>query len=233
MWGLKPDRVVIYDDRRWDLLASLRKKAVEIMECLARAGQPSLLYGSVARGDVGAGSDVDVVVLRPRLPPSALEMILRERFGDPLAREIAQATPSSAVKAYIHLEKGVTVSFPLVHLGEREEEFYKFGGCLDLRTLLEEKRVPGVNKELMLILPREWGHEEVSVRGREEVVAKLLGISLGTVLERVRVLTERRVRGKTGLYVHYRLDVSENIEEALVRLAHAKKGLRNKLRGMF
>ncbi len=187
----------------------------------------------MARGDVDAGSDVDVVIPRPRLPPSALEMILRERFGDPLAREIAQATPSSAVKAYIHLEKGVTVSFPLVRLGEREEEFYKFGGCLDLRALLEEKRVPGVNKELMLILPREWGHEEVSVRGREEVVARLLGISLGTVLERVRVLTERRVRGKTGLYAHYRLDVSENIEEALVRLAHAKKGLRNKLRGMF
>jgi len=203
------------------------------MECLDRAGQVSLLYGSVARGDVDARSDVDIVILRPRLPPSAIEMVLKERFGDPLAREIAQATPLSAVKAYIHLGKRLTVSFPLVPLGEREEEFYRFGGCLDLSGVLEGKRTPGVNKELKLILPREWGHEEVSVRGREEVVAKLLGISLGTVLERVRVLTERRVRGKSGLYVHYRLDVSESIEEALVRLARVKKGLRKKLRGMF
>jgi len=203
------------------------------MEALISVGQPSLVYGSVARGDVDHRSDVDVVVLKPRLPASAIEMTLRERIGEPVRREMIQATPSSSVKGYIHFEGNVVVSVPLTRLGEREEEFYRFGGCVDLAQIRGLERVPGVNKRLTLVVPTPNGHEEVSVVGREEVVARILGISLRTVEERVRVLTERRVRGKTGLYVHYTLGLDESFEGALKRLANLKKGLRRRLREMF
>ena len=233
MMGLKPERRVVYGPDRWRLLDELRARAEKVMSRLASAGQPSLVYGSVARGDVDERSDVDVVILRPRLPASTIEMILREELGDPARREITQATPSSAVKGYIHFDGNVVVSLPLTDLGEREEEFYRFGGCLDLEGIRNRERTPGVSKELMLILPTPEGHAEVSVWGKEEVVARVLGISVGTVEERVRVLTERRIRGKTGLYVHYTLGLDESFEGALKRLASVKKGLRRKLGELF
>ncbi|HDI86655.1 MAG TPA: hypothetical protein ENF83_04535, partial [Candidatus Korarchaeota archaeon] len=116
---------MVYGPDRWRLLDELRARAEKVMSRLASAGQPSLVYGSVARGDVDERSDVDVVILRPRLPASTIEMILREEVGDPARREITQATPSSAVKGYIHFDGNVVVSLPLTDLGEREEEFYR------------------------------------------------------------------------------------------------------------
>lgn len=75
---------------------------------------------------------------------------------------IVMATPVNTPKAYIILddEERRTVSFPLSNLKTREYEFYKFGGLLDIDGLLENKRVPGVNKKLVFIEPVETGHLE-------------------------------------------------------------------------
>ena len=48
----------------------------------------------------------------------------------------------------------------------------------------------GVDKRLMLIEPTEKGHVESSIIGKEEYVAKLLGISAETVLDRVHASNE-------------------------------------------
>ncbi|HDD68955.1 MAG TPA: DNA polymerase subunit beta, partial [Candidatus Korarchaeota archaeon] len=63
-----PEKVVIYDEKRWSLLKKLRNRAIMILELLLQVGIKGILYGSIARGDVREGSDVDVVVLRPTLP---------------------------------------------------------------------------------------------------------------------------------------------------------------------
>jgi predicted nucleotidyltransferase len=51
---------VIYNTSHWMHLKKLRKKALDIMSLLKKNGINSIIYGSVARGDVKKGSDVDV-----------------------------------------------------------------------------------------------------------------------------------------------------------------------------
>ena len=223
-----PEKVVIYDEKRWSLLKKLRNRAIMILELLLQVGIKGILYGSIARGDVREGSDVDIVVLRPTLP-SLIEDFLGEKLGDPLYKEIVQSTPIGAIKGYFHYEENLTISFPLSPLKEREELFYRFGGCLGLNELKENKRVPGVNKELILILPFEKGHYEASVIGRESVVADILKIPKEVVDERVRVLTKRREKGKTGVYLKYRLQPGETFESALRKIMLRRKGTRERL----
>ncbi|MHA1555857.1 MAG: nucleotidyltransferase domain-containing protein, partial [Candidatus Heimdallarchaeota archaeon] len=73
---------------------------------------------------------------------------------------------------------------------EREFDFIRFGGTLTLDELSENRRVPGVDKRLMLIAPTELGHKESPVMGFESIVAKKVGVNVELVKERVRVLTE-------------------------------------------
>lgn len=229
---IKPEKVVVYDKEHWSLLRRLRKRALNILNLLLQAGIRGIVYGSIARGDVKRGSDVDIVIMRPTLP-SLIEDLLWEKLGDPLYKEIVQSTPIGAIKGYFHYEENLTISFPLSPLKEREELFYKFGGCLNLKQLKEGKRVPGVNKELMLVFPFERGHYETSIIGKENVVADILNVPKEVVDERVRVLTKRRVRGKTGVYLKYRLQPGETFESALRRILIARKGTRERLADMM
>ncbi len=229
MLDIKPEAEVVYDPERWRILARKRRRAIKVMEVLSSRRTPAYVYGSVARGDVREGSDVDVVVPKYSLPPSLLEGILADHLGDPLYREIVQATPRSTPKYYIHFDDNTTVSIPIGTLRKREEEFYKFGGRLGLMGLKEGKRVPGVNKELKLIFPTENGHLEYPVIGYEEYVARVLGVGEDVVKERVRVLMKRRSVGTTGLYLTYRLLPGESFEEAILKLKKVKKGFRSRL----
>lgn len=212
-------REVVYDAERWELLRRLRATAAELMGALTRCGYGPIAHGSVARGDVTRDSDVDVVV--PYLVAPALVEACLERGGYRVSRKlVVRATPKSALRAVYELdpEGRVTVSFPLEELSPRELEFYRFGGQVSYEELLGGLRVPGVSKSLVLIVPTERGHREAPVVGYEHYVARLLGVSIETVMERVEVLTRRDEVGRTGLFLRVALGPSESVEEVVERL---------------
>ncbi len=211
---------VVYSEARWKLLRRLRAEAAKIMRALAARGLRSIVHGSIARGDVHEGSDIDVFV-PDTVPPYIVELSL-EAAGYKISHKlIVQATPQSTPKAYIALdvEEKRMVSFPLAKLSKTEYEFYYFGGALTLQQLEKGIRVPGVDKRLVLIEPTSEGHRESPVIGREPIVARIVGVSLETVLERVRVLSRRDEIGRTGVFVKVELEPWDSIEDAVRRIA--------------
>src|SRR5208283_1182895 len=209
---------VTYNSARWQLLNELRSKAEEIMAALEAFHLASIVHGSIARGDVKKGSDVDVFI--PEVQNSFLVETSLEKATIPInSRLIVQATPNYAMKAHIEVSEQITVSFPLMQMRRVEREFYKFGGETDLNQLTVGVRVAGVDKRLMLIEPTEKGHVESSIIGREESTAKILGISAETVLDRVHTLLKRDTVGRTGVFVKKELAPDETFELALKKLS--------------
>ncbi|MEM2102665.1 MAG: nucleotidyltransferase domain-containing protein [Candidatus Bathyarchaeia archaeon] len=220
---------VIYDDKRWQLLKTLRCQALNIMNALARAHVYSVVHGSIARGDVSEKSDVDVFLPEP--PSSFMIECALENAGFSVSRRVlVQATPVYAVKGYVELSERQCVSFPLVKMRRVERDFYKYGGEANLEMLRNNLRVAGVDKRLMLIEPTEKGHVESSIVGREEEVAKILDVSLATVLDRVRALLRRDDIGRTGVFVEKELVPGETFEMALQSLAKKNPAVRRRLR---
>lgn len=220
---------VVYEEERWSLLWELRAEALEMMRPLALRHIGAMVYGSIARGDVSEGSDIDIFVLKPPAP-SILEALIEGAGYEIEAREIVQATPSYAAKGYIYVDERRSYSFPLVEMRPVEVEFYCFAGSITFQELEGDVRVPGVNKRLMLIEPTEFGHKETSIIGREGVVARLLGIGVSTVLDRVRTLMRRREIGRTGVYVKRPLSPEESFGEVLEELLRSKPAMRRRLR---
>lgn len=144
-------------------------------------------------------------------------------------RVIVQATPTYTVKAHLELDETTSVSFPLAKTRKVEREFYRFGGEATLKDLEYGSRASGVDKRLMLIEPTKEGHRESSVIGREEEVARLLGISIETVLDRVRTLTRRDEVGRTGVFMKKELSENETFEMAVKRLADKNPAVRRRL----
>ncbi|MEM1538444.1 MAG: nucleotidyltransferase domain-containing protein [Candidatus Nezhaarchaeales archaeon] len=209
---------VIYDDTRWCLLKKLRSKAEAIMKTLCDDGLNTIAHGSLARGDVDAQSDVDVVI--PYVVPSfKVELALEKAGFHVIRRLITMATPYHALKAHLYLDELTTVTFPLVKLNPMERDFYRFGGEVTLDNLVKGVRVPGIDKRLMLIEPTPIGHREIPIRGIEAEVARKLGVSINVVLERERVLIRRDKIGRTGVYVKRYLMPHEGFEEVLESLA--------------
>jgi len=227
---LRDERLkIIYDEKRWRLLNQLRAEAIELMDALNSMHIFSVVHGSIARGDVTEKSDIDIFI--PDVIPSFLVETALERAGIPISERIlVQATPTYSIKAYIGIDERRSVSFPLSKLRKTEREFYKFGGEATLEMLRRGVRVPGVDKRLMLIEPTEDGHIESSILGREGEVAKLLGISVETVLDRVRTLTRRDKVGRTGLFIERRLASNETFELVLKELAERNPAVRRRLR---
>jgi predicted nucleotidyltransferase len=222
-------REVFYDAEHWNLLKELRHKAMRIMEALEKANLESIVHGSIARGDVNKKSDVDVFI--PYQASSFIVETALERAIIPVNRRlIVQATPTYAMKAYIELDENTSVSFPLMKMRKVEREFYRFGGETTLKNLREDLRVCGVDKRLMLIEPTSEGHRESTIVKREEQVAKLLGISVETVLDRVHALLRRDEIGRTGVFVEKELSSSETFELALKRLAERNPAVRRRLK---
>ncbi len=220
---------VIYDKKRWKLLRELRSKTVQTIEILEKFHLRSIVHGSIARGDVSETSDIDIFLPDP--PSSFIIETSLERSGVPVNRRIVvQATPLYAVKGYIEIDKQRCISFPLAKLRPVEKDFYKFGGEASLSMLRKDVRVPGVDKRLMLIEPTSEGHVESAVVGREEVVANLLGVSLNTVLDRVRALLRRDEVGRTGVFIERELSPDETFELVLKKLADQNPAVRRRLK---
>lgn len=222
-------REVTYTAARWTLLHELRVEAVRVMSALDAFHLPSVTHGSIARGDVKRGSDVDVFISEAQ--NSFLVEAALEKARIPVqSRLLVQATPNYAMKAHLELGECVTVSFPLMQMRRVEREFYRFGGEVNLAQLKGDARVAGVDKRLMLIEPTEGGHVESSVVGKEEAAAKVLGISAETVLDRVHTLTRRDTVGRTGVFVKKELAPDETFELALKKLSEQNPAVRRRLK---
>jgi predicted nucleotidyltransferase len=221
---------VYYEPWRWRLLEEKRSLAIKIMEVLQALYSSLVTHGSIARGDVSVDSDVDVVILDPP-NPSLVELTLEKGGFKVRWKELVQATPTYTPKVYLYLDyKGLlVVSYPLARLRPREREFYKWGGECTLDDLRKGVRTPGVDKRLKLIEPTDRGHRESPVIGREGYVARLLGISVETVIERVRVLTRRREHGRTGVFLKVELNPEDSVEEAVARMARENPMFRRRL----
>jgi len=220
---------VVYSKSHWRLLDELRSQAMRIMKSLEKSHIFSVVHGSVARGDVTPKSDIDVFI--PQVLSSFIIETALARAGIPINRRVlVQATPTYSLKGCIEIDEQKTVSFPLSRMRKTEREFYMFGGEATLGMLREGIRTPGVDKRLMLIEPTSVGHVEGTIIGREEQVAKTLGISVETVLDRVRVLTRRDKIGRTGLFIERELLPDETFESVLKKLADKKPEVRRRLR---
>ncbi|MCK4433215.1 MAG: nucleotidyltransferase domain-containing protein [Methanomicrobia archaeon] len=212
---------IVYSDDRWGLLWELRKKALDVMEVLK--GYYCIAYGSITRGDVTKTSDIDIFV---EAESHILEIILKD--FKILERKIVQATPWQAVKGSILLDDSIEISFPLGKIKKKEEEFYHFGGALTYEEMKEKRRVCGVNKKLLLITPTESGHKESSIIGKESETAKLLNLSIGTVQERIQVLSRRDKVGRTGVYLQRVLAPEESFGKVLKKIVDKDANVRRR-----
>jgi predicted nucleotidyltransferase len=218
---------ISYDSKQWDILKELRTKAFQIMEALERSNVESVVHGSIARGDVSETSDIDIFL--PSISSSfSLEIALERAGFQTIQRKILQATPLYAMKGYIELDNQASISFPLVKMRPVEKEFYKFGGEATIHELQNKKRVPGVDKRLMLIEPTPEGHVETSIVGQEELTANILGVSLNTVLDRVRALLRRDKVGRTGVFIEKVLSPEETFEQAMKKSADSNPAVRRR-----
>lgn len=218
-------REVVYDEARWELLESLRTRASALQRAIPTR---SMVYGSLARGDVHPASDIDVVVVDP-LDSFQVELGVADAFHI-TERRLTIASPGSVPKANIHLVDGATVSWPLLPPSEREEAFYAFGGWMDVASSGPRERAPGVSKRLLLIEPGDRGHVESSVVGAEVEVARRLDVPMEIVIERVRVLRRRDRIGRTGVFRSVALEEGQSFEQLLDRMADTTPAVRRQLR---
>ena len=231
--AIKPIRAeyrdVIYTKAHWDLLWELRNKAIKIMNVLENSHLRTLAHGSLVRGDAKKTSDIDIVIMEP--PSSFIVETAIERAHLPIkSRFLVQATPNYAMKAHIEISMNTSISFPLMHMRKVEREFYTFGGKLNLNQLKEGIRIAGVDKRLMLIEPLPKGHTERSIVGYEKSVAKQLGISTETILDRTHTLKKRDKIGRTGVFIKKELNFDETFEMILKRLADENPAVRRRMR---
>jgi len=228
----KPTKILdyvecIYDERHWNFFDNLRTKALSIMKALKEGQLPSIVHGSVARGDVDSSSDVDVVI--PYVVPShRVEVSLLVKDFELYSRRILQATPSHAPKAHIYLDtqERFSVTFPLLQLRSLELDFFKFGGLVDTGLLKKGIRVPGCTKKLTLIEPTLKGHVESPIVGYESEVAKKVGISIDIIKERIRVLTRRDKIGRTGVFLDFEVQRNETFESVTKALIDTNPAIR-------
>lgn len=211
-------KVKFYTEMQWRHLSILRERASEIMTVLEERGLKTIIHGSVCRGDVSAHSDIDIYV--PQVVSSFIVGLAIEQGGFSVGkRELVHATPFAAIKAHIHLENNAVVTLPLTSPAPIELEFYRFGGSLTLEALQIDKRVPGVDKRLLLIEPTKEGHIETPVIGNEIITARKLGVSQKIVQERLKVLIRRDEVGRTGVYLKRQLAPDDTFEALLKRIS--------------
>jgi len=218
----------VYTKGQWTKFAALREKAIPIMESLEKFHLKTIVHGSIARGDVKVGSDIDIFL--PEIQNSfQVETALQQSNISINTRFIVQATPNYAMKAHIEIDELTTVSFPLMQMRRVEREFYRFGGEVNLDQLKENLRVPGVDKRLMLIEPTMEGHCESWIVGREEFAATILNVSSQTVLDRVHTLMRRDAVGRTGVFVKKEIWPEETFELALKKMSEENPAVRRRM----
>ena len=219
----QPDKQkIIYNKKRWKNLQKLRKKALKTMEKIKQFSPK--IYGSIARGDINQKSDIDIIIPN-KIPSFQLETKLEYQ-----KRKIIQATPGALIKGHIIIQPKLEITFPLIQPQGNEMHFYKFGGQIPYKTLKQnkEKRVPGVNKQLLLIEPTKNGHKEKTIINRKAKTAKKLNIDIEIVKERIRVLKRREKIGKTGVYLNKELKPNQNFEKTLDQLINQDPNIKRK-----
>jgi predicted nucleotidyltransferase len=219
---------VAYTRDHLNLLNQKRKRSIELLEIFAKEGLKPFIYGSVARGDVHRDSDIDIIFLQ-LIPPYQIEIILDKYGINNYFREIIMATPTDTLKLYIYLNELESITIPLSKFDKKSEEFYDFGGKVNLNQLEANLRVPGIDKRLVLIKPTLEGHEEYSIIGNEHLAAKQVNVSINLINERKRVLLKREKHGRTGVFLKRLLDLNESTEVVLKKLANKKSFVRKKL----
>ncbi|MCL7415235.1 MAG: nucleotidyltransferase domain-containing protein [ANME-2 cluster archaeon] len=221
---------VQYNKAHWELLRTLREKAASVLYTLEGAGFECFVHGSLARGDVSPGSDIDIII------PGVVQSFRVELALDDIgitARKLVQATPGAMVKAHIYIPDNTTVTFPLVQPNDRELDFYAFGGMIGIKGLEDiiTNRVPGVDKRLMLIEPTAEGHAETPLSDLSSgVVAKKIGVGQGIVDERIRVLQRRARVGTTGVYLDRLLSPTEGFEAVLEEIVASDSLVRRRVK---
>ncbi len=199
------------------------------MDALRRRGLFSITYGSIVRGDVKLTSDIDVFI--PDVVPShEVELALTDVGYSIISREVVQATPSYVVKGYVYIDELTSVSFPLISMRSDEEAFYSLAGKVSLEELMSGIRKPGINKELMLIVPTEEGHYEFSIEDNIEEAAKLLSADPSVLRNRAYILKRRKELGRTGVYRLIQLPPEESFENILKRLIDTSPSLKRRLK---
>ena len=220
--------VVKYSPDHWEQLNNLRKHALKVTSVFADHGINSLTYGSVARGDVNPKSDIDIILLT-QIPSYRVELILDETNLTLNHKKLIQATPNDIIKAHFELEGNICITSLLTDFTSSPFEFYRFGGALNHKELQDNKRVPGVDKRLILIEPNDEGHKESSLIERQYEVSKILGISQSMTDQRIRVLTRRDKIGRTGIFLNKDIGLNENMEEELRNIAKHNPLIRRRL----
>ncbi|MHA1130437.1 MAG: nucleotidyltransferase domain-containing protein [Candidatus Helarchaeota archaeon] len=224
------ERVVEYDESHWDLFHELREIAYPIVETL-KSFSP-LLHGSIARGDISKTSDIDII-LPEQVKEFQISVAMDTINYTPLERWLIQATPLSAIKGVLVYTPTISVTFPLIPFYPREYEFYYFGGAVGFDDLLQkkDKRVPGINKQLLFIAPTENGHKEYRVTvDNANIIAKLLNINIDTIFERIRVLERRDSVGRTGVFKKRLLIPSESFGGVLQEIAATDPASRRRIK---
>lgn len=222
-------RSIDYSQKHWNLLHEKRKKATKILKVLSTHNIKGYVYGSVTRGDCGPKSDIDIIIFSPPTP-FILERIFKEHFSI-YAKEISQATPKLAIKAHFHLDPKTTISFPLTKLSTSEREFYSYGGKITLPQIRNpKKRTPGIDKRLILIRPTKNGHKEISIHGKEKMVANIVNVPISLVQKRKRLLMRRDRKGRNGPYVQKKLGKKESFNTVLRQIASKRPSFREQLR---
>jgi hypothetical protein len=221
-------RKITYSQKHWALLEKKRALALKVLEIFKTQNLSPYLYGSTARGDVHNNSDIDLAFLH-RVPAFKIEFLLNQNGYRNYRREIIMATPGDAIKLYIYLSELTAITLPLTKLTKTSLEFYGFGGKIDYKGIIENERIPGIDKRLVLITPQSYGHEERSVINRENIAAKEVGVTIETIYERERVLLRREKHGRTGVFLKRELSPQETPEGVLENLARKNPIIRKKI----
>jgi predicted nucleotidyltransferase len=222
------DYEITYSADHWELFRAIRQRAMRITGLFAEEGFATYTFGSVARGDIKATSDVDII-LQQRIPTFRVEIILDQAEIPVLEKKIVQATPNDVIKANYQLEDDVCLTVLLTDFTRLPFEFYKFGGAVTHEQMLQEVRVPGVDKQLLLIQPTPTGHHASSIIQQPQVAAQIIGVSTQIVEERVRVLERRDKVGRTGVYLNVPVAQDESCENVLNNLAKTNPMIRRRM----
>lgn len=220
---------VVYPDWRWRLLDSLREKALLLLQALDEIEEKPLVVGSVARGDVNSSSDIDIF-FKGYVPSWRIALALEKVGVAVQAYRIVQATSQTALRFIAVVEDKVEISVPMSRLRRTEEEFPNYAGAITIHHIINKLRVRGINKQLLFIEPTCYGHDEWSIIGREEESAKLLGISIETILERKSMREKRAREGRTGFLFNIEISGEESPEEFVCSLARKNPILRETIR---